>query len=45
MGSIYKQKGKFSEARICYYKAIYANPNDQIALYNLGNLERVSGND
>lgn len=45
MGTIYKEKNKFAEARSCYHKALFANPFDPIILYNLANLERVLGDD
>lgn len=38
MGRIYKETGKFNEARNCYHKALFANSNDPITLYNLANL-------
>lgn len=45
MGAIYKELGRYHEAKACYRKALHAFPNDHISLYNLGNLERISGND
>lgn len=44
MGLIYKENGRYNEARSCYSRALFAKPDDYIGLYNLGNLERVTGN-
>ena len=44
-GMIFKKLNNYVEAKKFYLKAITAKPDDWISLYNLGNLERVTGND
>lgn len=45
MGMIFKRLGNFQEAKKAYLRALLANPEDAISLYNIGNLFRVTGDD